>query len=43
MAFSQIGDLCSILPEGVHMLALTATAITAVFSAVKKDLHLWIL
>ena len=40
MVFSQIGDLRSILPEGVHMLALTATATTAVFKAVKKRLAL---
>ena len=40
VAFSQIGDLRSILPEGVHMLALTATATTAVFKAVKKRLAL---
>ena len=40
MAYSQIGDLRSILPEGVHILALTATLTTTVFEAVKKRLSL---
>ena len=40
MAYSQIGDLRSILPERVHILALTATLTTTVFEVVKKRLSL---
>lgn len=40
MVHSQIGDLRSILPERVHILALTATLTTTVFKAVKERLSL---
>ena len=40
MTYSQIGDLRSILPERVHILALTATLTTTVFKAVKERLSL---
>ena len=40
MAYSQIEDLHSILPERVQILALTATLTTMVFKAVKERLSL---
>ena len=40
VAFARIGDLCSVLPEGVHILALTATATSDVLKVVKARLSL---
>ena len=40
LAFSQIGDLRSIIPENVHILALTGTATLEVYNSVVKRLSL---
>jgi len=40
VAFAQIGDLRSVLPQGVHVLALTATTTKDVFKTVNKRLSL---
>ena len=40
VAFSQIGNLRSIISQNVHVLALTATATSDFFTAVKKRLCL---
>ena len=39
-AFAHIGDLRSILPDDVHILALTATCTTEILKAVKMRLSL---
>ena len=39
MAFSQLGEVRSLLPDGVHMMALTATATKDTQIAVCKKLH----
>ena len=40
MAFSNIGELRSILPQGIPIIALTATATTEIFKAVSNKLSL---
>jgi len=40
VAFSHIGDLQSIVPQNVHILALTATATSEVFKVVRNRLSL---
>ena len=40
VAFSHIGDLRSILPDDVRILALTATSTTEILKAVKTRLSL---
>ena len=40
VAFSHIGDLRSILPDNVRILALTATSTVEIFKAVKTRLSL---
>ena len=40
LTFAQIGDLRSIIPENVHVLALTGTTTPDVFDCVTKRLSL---
>lgn len=39
-AFSRIGDLRSVIPSGLHILSLTATATTETFHVISKQLSL---